>query len=102
MKTKKQPNTQENPPYFDEDEREIIEAVDRGEFKRVPNFETRKKELEQMAREDLTTKQAISVRIQRGDLSRIKRLAQKDGIPYQTLISSIVHRYAEGTLKRND
>ncbi len=98
----KKPITQEDPPYLDDEERDMIEAFNRGEFQSVENFPERKAELERMAREDLAIKQAISVRIQRGDLLQIKQLAKKDGIPYQTLIGSIIHRYAEGTLKRDD
>ncbi len=53
-------HTEEDPPYFDEEEREmiepILEAMEQGKLKSVPNFEQRKKELERMAREDLATK----------------------------------------------
>jgi predicted DNA binding CopG/RHH family protein len=49
-----------------------------------------------------TEKQVLSLRVNRSDISRIKSLAQDDEIPYQTLMQSILHRYAHGTLKRAD
>lgn len=106
MTHQKAKNTMEDPPFFDQEEQDLLEpildALENGTLKSEPDFAERKAELERKAREDLATKQAISVRIQRGDLLQIKQLAKKDGIPYQTLIGSIIHRYAEGTLKRDD
>ena len=90
-----------DPPFLDEEERDIIEAFNRGEFKRADDFEERKRVLEQAAGNTLK-KRAINIRLQERDIGQIKELARRDGIPYQTLIASIVHRYAEGTLKRAD
>ncbi len=87
--------------YLNDEERELVEAVERGELKRSPDFEERKLELEQAAKNSLK-KKALNIRLYERDIQKIKRLANRDGIGYQTLISSIVHRYAEGTLKRAD
>ena len=90
-----------DPPYIDDEEKNIIEAFKRGEFKPVVNQETAKQNHEKTANNTLKRK-PINIRLQERDLSRIKTLAKKDGIPYQTLIASVIHRYAEGTLKRAD
>jgi len=90
-----------DPPYLDDEEKEIIEAFKRGEFKPLRNQAEAIAEHEQTARNTLK-KKPINIRLYERDLGRIKTLAQKDGIPYQTLISSIIHRFAEGTLKRAD
>jgi len=87
--------------YLDDEERELMEAAERGELEKSPDFKTRKLELEQAARNSIR-KKAINIRLYERDIRRIKQLASRDGIGYQTLISSIVHRYAEGTLKRVD
>jgi len=87
--------------YLDDEEREFVEAAERGELKRSPDFEKRKLELEQAAKNSIR-KKVINIRLYERDIKRIKHLANRDGIGYQTLISSIVHRYAEGTLKRID
>jgi len=41
---------------------------------------------------------SINIRISGHDLSRVKEKSREEGIPYQTLISSIIHRYLNGTL----
>ncbi|MES9897466.1 MAG: CopG family antitoxin [Sedimenticola sp.] len=90
-----------NPPYLDEDEQEIIEALERGEFQPVDD-QSAAKQAHQAAAKATLKKRAINLRLPERDIQRIKRLASRDGIPYQTLIASILHRYAEGTLKRVD
>ena len=90
-----------DPPYFDDAEREVMEAVNRGEFQPMVNQGIAKREHEAVAKATLK-KRAITLRLFENDIQRIKHLASRDGIPYQTLLSSIIHRYAEGTLKRVD
>ncbi len=87
-----------DPPYLDDEEREIIEAMKRGEYVSAPDLAERKKEFKQAAANTMK-KKPITVRIQQQDIERIKVKAMEQGIPYQTLVSSILHRYAKGTLK---
>ncbi len=87
-----------DPPYLDDEEREIIEAMKRGEYVSAPDLPERIKEFKQAAANTLK-KKPITVRIQQQDIERIKVKAMEQGIPYQTLVSSILHRYAKGTLK---
>ncbi len=87
--------------YLDEEEQDIIEAFERGEFKPAKDMEQRKARLQEAANNTIK-RRAINIRLNERDIRRIKMLARHDGIPYQTLISSIVHRYAEGTLKKVD
>lgn len=51
------------------------------------------------AAKKMLTKKPITVRVNEDDIARIKLIAQKTGIPYQTLVSSIIHRYVTGQLK---
>ena len=46
-------------------------------------------------------KKAITLRIKENDLEKIKYEAEKEGIPYQTLVSSIIHKYNSGKLIQN-
>ena len=96
------PNTHLNPPYLDDEEKKIIEAFESGEYgsDEVLSQEARE-EIEEAAKNTLK-RRPISIRIQERDLRMLKLQAQKDGIPYQTLIQSVLHRYAEGSLKRID
>lgn len=88
-----------DPPYIDEEEKDIIESFKTGGFKLVEDLQKAKKEHEKAASNTLK-KRPINIRLQENDIKKIKSIAKEDGIPYQTLISSIVHRYANGTLKR--
>ena len=45
-----------------------------------------------------TGRRPLSVRIESSDIAALKRLAEREGIPYQTLLGSIVHKYVTGTL----
>jgi predicted DNA binding CopG/RHH family protein len=89
-----------DPPYYDDEEREAIEALKRGEYKSASNLQVRVKELRRAATNTLK-KKPITVRVQEQDIERIKVKALEQGIPYQTLVSSILHRYASGTLKED-
>lgn len=78
---------------FDDEERELMEAVESGNFHSVP-----KEELEATMREirDGATAKVISIRMQGEDLRGIREMAKAAGMPYQTLINSIIHRYVTG------
>ena len=78
---------------FDDEERELMEAVESGNFQSVP-----KEEFEATMREirDGATAKVISIRMQGEDLRGIREMAKAAGMPYQTLINSIIHRYVTG------
>ena len=85
-------------PFLDKEEEEIFTAVDRGEYvSDMPREEALK--MWQAAVRNTFRKKPITVRVQERDIERIKAKALEQGIPYQTLVASILHRYAKGTLK---
>jgi predicted DNA binding CopG/RHH family protein len=87
-------------PKFDitpEEERDLIESTERGEWVSVGNIEARRAHWQQVARNTLEGKrQRISIMIPERDLLRLKARAAEQGMPYQTLINSILHKYVEG------
>jgi predicted DNA binding CopG/RHH family protein len=82
--------------YYLDDEQETLEAVekalDEGTIESVPDLTMRKKELQQMARNTLNKTRNINIRLTERDLHRLKAKAIEEGIPYQTLASSILHK----------
>lgn len=84
--------------YYELDEEEekeleaIEDALESGELKNAPDFEKRKKELQQIARNTLNKTRNINIRLSERDLYRLKAKAIEEGIPYQTLASSILHK----------
>ena len=86
-------------PYLDDEEREIMEALERGEYKPSDRpLEEIKAEWQEIVR-NTKRKKAITVRIQERDIAKLKARALQKGIPYQTLIASVLHQYVEGALK---
>jgi predicted DNA binding CopG/RHH family protein len=85
---------------LDAEEQEIEAALQRGEYvSAMPRAEAIEK-WQQIVRNTLR-KKPITVRVQEQDIARIKAKALEQGIPYQTLVASILHRYAKGTLKED-
>jgi predicted DNA binding CopG/RHH family protein len=82
--------------YIDDEERELIEAIEAGEYDAGESLLTpeRLAELQQMARNTLNEqRQKISLRVPRTDLARLKAKAMRDGVPYQTVINSLIHKH---------
>ena len=81
-----------NLPYDLDKEEELLHAFENGEFENVPNFEQRKRELQKIARNSLNKTRNINIRLSERDLYKLKVKAIEEGIPYQTLASSILHK----------
>lgn len=85
-------------PIFnlDAEEQTLSDALDRGEFESVKNLAREKKRIREAATNYLKKQAKITIRLSTSDLERIKELAAYEGLPYQTLIGSILHKYAAG------
>lgn len=81
---------------LDKEEQELIDSVNRGEWKTVPNFKAEKKRLEMIAKNTILKSKNINIRLQPTTLEKLRESAARLGMPYQTLASSILHRYATG------
>ena len=82
---------------FDEEEQQLMEAVENPPDARFPEEEERriKSSLQEAAK-------VISIRMQGDDLRGIREMAKAAGMPYQTLINTLVHRYLAGTITFNE
>ena len=81
---------------LDAEEKELLDSYNRGEWKSSTNL---KKEIllaKKVAANSLRKDARINIRLSTSDLIRIKQKAAFEGIPYQTLIASILHKYAAG------
>jgi predicted DNA binding CopG/RHH family protein len=83
---------------LDQEEKELMESIDRDEWQSVKNFDQEKEQAIQAARNTLKKDKRINLRLTQKDYHQIQVKAIEEGIPYQTLISSIVHKYLNGTL----
>jgi predicted DNA binding CopG/RHH family protein len=78
------------------EEKEILESFEKGEWVPVEDFSQRKKELIAYARNTMKKDKRLNIRISERDLLELQRKAMKEGLPYQTYVSSIIHKFVNG------
>jgi predicted DNA binding CopG/RHH family protein len=83
---------------LDDEERDILESYERGEWVPVKSPKKEIKRLQQYARNTLQKDKRINIRMSSKDLDQVQVIAAQEGIPYQTLVSSIIHKYVSGYL----
>jgi predicted DNA binding CopG/RHH family protein len=79
-------------------EQEILESFEAGERKSAKNLPNEKKRYESYARETLKKNRRVNIRISEYDLKAIQLKAMEEGMPYQTFISSVLHKVADGRI----
>ena len=79
------------------EEKELLKDFEAGEFRSVLTPD-RKQEIAKAAAKTFKKDKRINIRISARDLQAIQKRALEEGIPYQTLVSSILHKYVSGGL----
>src|SRR5690554_2690159 len=80
------------------EEQELLDAYESGEFVSDLNDE-RRQYLAATAEDSFKKDKRINIRISKRDLEALQRRALEEGLPYQTLVSSVLHKYISGGLK---
>ena len=81
--------------YVDNDELELAKSLENEEW--VSDLTKKeKKRYEEYARNSLTKQKRINIRMTERDLKKIQAKAIEEGLPYQSLISMLIHKYNEG------
>ena len=83
---------------IDQEEKDLMESIEREEWQPVKNLNQEKEKAIEAARNTLKKDKRINLRLTQKDYHQIQIRAIEEGIPYQTLISSIVHKYLNGSL----
>ena len=83
---------------IDQEEKDLMESIERNEWQPVKNIDQEKEKAIAAARNTLKKEKRINLRLTQKDYHQIQIKAIEEGIPYQTLISSLVHKYLNGTL----
>jgi predicted DNA binding CopG/RHH family protein len=81
-----------------EEEQEILDSFERGEWVSVKDLSKRKRELIRYARNTLKKDKRLNIRISERDLNELQKKAVSEGLPYQTFVSSIIHKFVNGKL----
>lgn len=79
---------------LDKEEDELLASIEAGEWISEVNLEKYKLAAKNHFKKD----QRISLRINEHDLKSVQKKALKEGMPYQTLITSVLHKYLTGQL----
>jgi predicted DNA binding CopG/RHH family protein len=83
---------------LDKEELDILESVESGEWLPVDDLEARKEEYQKIARATFRKDSRVNIRLPKRDVTAIKLKAMEEGIPYQTMMASILHKYVTGRL----
>ena len=80
------------------EEKELLASVERGEWKQIPNFESEVSRYRQAANATIRKDKRVNIRMTERDFVHLQKRALQEGLPYQTFISSILHKYINGLL----
>ncbi|MCK4548826.1 MAG: antitoxin [Candidatus Krumholzibacteria bacterium] len=83
---------------LDSYEKEILESYEKDEWESLEDFKEKKAEYTEYAAATFKKDKRINIRISGNDLTGLKVKAREEGIPYQTLVSSVLHKYVSGRL----
>jgi predicted DNA binding CopG/RHH family protein len=87
-----------NKVKLSKEETVLLESVEAGNFESTMT-DARKNELRTIAANTFKKDKRINIRISNRDLIAVQSRASEEGIPYQTLVSSIIHKYISGSLR---
>ena len=87
---------------LDQEESEILEAFESGKVERVKDSSDIQKRHQKYAEAMFKKDARINIRLTSKDLRGLQKKALAEGIPYQTLVASILHKYVEGRLHENN
>jgi predicted DNA binding CopG/RHH family protein len=82
---------------LDLEEQNLLDAFEAGEFHSVLTPE-RRQFIENSAQQTCQLNQQLNISVSQSDLIALQKTAVQQGIPYQILISNILHKYASGML----
>ena len=84
--------------HLDKEEQEILDAIESGRWESVKPKKTALAYYAQIAKNTLKKNQRMNIRISKSDMDRLKAKAVEEGVPYQTLVTSVLHKYVSGRL----
>ena len=82
----------------DPEEQELLESLERDEWRPVAAEDAELERYRQYADTTFKKDMRVNIRISKKDLEALQKRALEDGIPYQTLMASVLHKYVNGRL----
>ena len=84
---------------LDAKEKDLLESVERGGWRSARGGQPERNRYVRYAKATFRKDRRLNIRLSSKDLEAIQKCALAEGLPYQTLISSLLHKYASGRLK---
>jgi predicted DNA binding CopG/RHH family protein len=81
------------------EDNDLLKSIENDEWISVKNKDTLNKQFKETANSTMLKDQRMNIRIGKRDLEGLKVKAMEEGIPYQTLVTSIIHKYISGKLR---
>ncbi len=88
----------ENTQNLSDEEKRLIESYEADEWQTVERLESEKSKYQQYAQATFKKDKRVNIRISSKNLEALQKKALEEGLPYQTLISSVLHKYINGRL----
>lgn len=79
------------------EEQDLVHSIERGEW-RATTSKAGLRKYQQAARQMLKKDARLNIRISSQDLENLQKRAMEEGLPYQTFVSSLLHKYVAGRL----
>ena len=83
---------------LDKYEKEVLAGVEKGGFKPVPDAAREIARYREYAKAAFQKNKRVNIRISERDLANLQKKAVEEGLPYQTLMSSVLHKFVTGQL----
>ena len=83
---------------FDDEENELLQSLESEEWESIDNLRNSIIQHQEVAKNTLRKDKRINIRLSSNDLKLLKTNAVEKGLPYQTLVSSVLHQYVTGRL----
>jgi len=83
---------------FDDEENELLQSLESEEWESIDNLQNSIIQHQEVAKNTLRKDKRINIRLSSNDLKLLKTNAVEKGLPYQTLVSSVLHQYVTGRL----
>jgi predicted DNA binding CopG/RHH family protein len=80
------------------EEKELTKSLEKDEWRTIPNLKKEIKRSRIYAKATITKDRRMNIRMAKKDIDALKVKAIEEGVPYQTLVSSIIHKFISGRL----
>ena len=84
---------------LNKEEKELLKSYENDEWQSLRDFKKKKSDYEKYAKNTAAKKRRINIRLSEKDLANLKAKSLEEGMPYQTLVGSIIHKYIYGKFK---